>query len=154
MARYVVHIRSSKPAVEAFAYMADLSNFAEWDPGVEHAEQVQGDGPCVGAAFDVAVKAICGSLTLRYHVTEHNPPDKVVARAESRLLTSLDTITVRGDGDGSVVTYDAELKLNGLLGVADPLLEVSFKRIGDRAAAGLVRVLDGQKVEEPAAESG
>jgi carbon monoxide dehydrogenase subunit G len=150
MARFVVHVRSPKPAVEAFAYMADLSNFAEWDPGVDHAEQVQGDGPGIDAAFDVAVKAIRGSLTLRYQITDYDPPDKVVARAESRLLTSLDTITVRGDGDGSVVTYDAELKLNGLLGVADPLLGLSFKRIGDRAAAGLVRALDGEKVEEPA----
>ncbi len=130
--------------------MADLSNFAEWDPGVDHAEQVQGDGPGIDAAFDVAVKAIRRSLTLRYQITDYDPPDKVVARAESRLLTSLDTITVRGDGDGSVVTYDAELKLNGLLGVADPLLGLSFKRIGDRAAAGLVRALDGEKVEEPA----
>ena len=150
MARYVVHVRSPKPAVEAFAYMADLSNFAEWDPGVDHAEQVQGDGPGIDAAFDVAVKAIRRSLTLRYQITDYDPPDKVVARAESRLLTSLDTITVRGDGDGSVVTYDAELKLNGILGVADPLLGLSFKRIGDRAAAGLVRALDGEKVEEPA----
>jgi carbon monoxide dehydrogenase subunit G len=150
MARFVVHVRSPKPAVEAFAYMADLSNFAEWDPGVDHAEQVQGDGPGIDAAFDVAVKAIRGSLTLRYQITDYDPPDKVVARAESRLLTSLDTITVRGDGGGSVVTYDAELKLNGLLGVADPLLGLSFKRIGDRAAAGLVRALDGEKVEEPA----
>ncbi len=40
MARYVVHVRSPKPAAEAFDYMADLSNFAESDPGVEHTEQV------------------------------------------------------------------------------------------------------------------
>ncbi len=130
--------------------MADLSNFAEWDPGVEGVEQVQGDGPGPDAAFDVEVKGLAGSLTLRYHTTEYDPPDRVVARAQSRLLTSLDTITVRGDGDGSVVTYEAELKLNGLLSVADPLLGLSFKRIGDRAAAGMVRVLDGEKVEEPA----
>ncbi|MFT7650245.1 MAG: carbon monoxide dehydrogenase subunit G [Candidatus Poriferisodalaceae bacterium] len=149
MARYVVHVRSPKPADEAFAYMADLSNFAEWDPGVEHAEQVQGDGPGPNTAFDVTVKGIGGSLTLRYDVTDYDPPEKVVAKAQSRLLTSLDTITVRGDGDGSVVTYDAELKLNGLLGLADPLLGLSFNRIGDRAATGLVRALDGKKVEEP-----
>lgn len=150
MARYVVHVRSPKTATEAFAYMADLTNFAEWDPGVEHAEQVQGDGPGADAAFDVAVKGIVGSITLRYHVTDYDPPTTLVARAQSRMLTSLDTITVRDEVDGSVVTYDAELKLNGLLNVADPLLGLSFNRIGDRAAAGLVRVLEGEKVEEPA----
>lgn len=109
---------------------------------------MQGDGPGPDAAFDVAVKGIGGSLTLRCHITDYDPPEKVVAKAQSRLLTSLDTIVVRVDGDGSVVTYDAELKLNGLLGVADPLLGLSFKRIGDRAAAGLVQVLEGEKVEE------
>lgn len=149
MARYVVHVRSPKPAAEAFAYMADLSNFAEWDPGVAGVEQVQGDGPGPDAAFDVTVKGVGRPLTLRYHVTAYDPPDKVVAKAQSRLLTSFDTITVRSDGDGSVVTYDAELKLNGLLGLADPLLGLSFNRIGDRAATGLVRALDGKKVEEP-----
>jgi carbon monoxide dehydrogenase subunit G len=151
MARYVVHVRSPLPAAEAFAYMADLSNFAEWDPGVEHAELVQGDQAGPTAAFDVTVKGVRGSLTLRYHITEYAPPEKVVALAQSRLLTSLDTVTVRSDGDGSVVTYDAELKLNGLLRVADPLLGLSFKRIGDRAATGLVRILQGVELAEPPA---
>lgn len=147
MARYVARVRTPTSSAEAFAYMADLANFAEWDPGVEKAEQVQGDGPGLDAAFDVGVKGIGRSLSLRYHVTSYDPPQKVVARAESRLLTSLDTITVTDDGDGSIVTYDAELKFNGLLGLADPLLGLSFKRIGDKAAAGLVRVLEGEKVE-------
>ena len=52
-------------------------------------------------------------------------------------------------GAGSTVTYDAELTLNGLLGLADPLLGLSFKMIGDRAAQGLVRALDGERVTEP-----
>ena len=72
-----------------------------------------------------------------------------MARAESRLLTSLDTITVVGDGTGSIVTYDAELTLNGLLGLTDPILGLAFKRIGDRAATGLIEALDGEKVTEP-----
>jgi hypothetical protein len=34
MARYVTTIPSSLTQEEAFAYMADLRNFAEWDAGV------------------------------------------------------------------------------------------------------------------------
>lgn len=116
MARYVVHVRSPKPAA---------------------------------GAYDVTVKALRGSLTLRCHITDHDPPDRVVARARSRFLTSLDTITVRDDANGSMVTYDAELTLNGILGVADPPLGSRFKRIGDRAATGLVRVLEGEEVKDP-----
>jgi carbon monoxide dehydrogenase subunit G len=149
MARYVVHVRSPRPTADAFAYMADLANFAEWDPGVENVEQVQGDGPGPDAAFDVTVKGIGRSLTLRYHTTHHDPPTTIVARAQSRLLTSLDTVTVREDGAGSVVTYDAELTLNGLFGLADPFLGLGFKRIGDRAAEGLITVLEGERVADP-----
>jgi hypothetical protein len=36
--------------------------------------------------------------------------------------------------------------LKHVLVVADPLLRLAFRRIGDRAAAGLRRVLDGQEV--------
>jgi hypothetical protein len=149
MARYVVHVRSPKPPGESFAYMADLSNFVEWDPGVVEVEQTEGDGAGPEAVFDVVVKGFRGPLTLHYRTTDYDPPTSVVARAESRRLTSLDTITVRGDGTGSVVTYDAELKLNGILGLADPLLRLSFKRIGDRAAEGLIRALDGERVTAP-----
>ena len=55
MARYIVHVRTSMPPAEAFAYMADLSHFAEWDPGVDRVEQVAGDGAGPDAAYDVAV---------------------------------------------------------------------------------------------------
>ena len=149
MARYVVHVRSPQPPEASFAYMADLSKFAEWDPGVVSVEQSEGDGPGLDAVFDVVVKGVGRPLTLRYRTTTYDPPSLIVARAQSTLLTSLDTISVRADGTGSVVTYDAELTLNGLLGLADPLLGLSFKRIGDRAAAGLIGVLDGERVTEP-----
>ncbi|CAB4659805.1 unannotated protein [freshwater metagenome] len=46
------------------------------------------------------------------------------------------------------MTYDAELKLNGPLGLADPILRLTFGRIGDRAAAGLIRVLEGERLPE------
>jgi len=151
MARYLMHVRTPMPPAEAFAYMADLTNFAEWDPGVDRSEQVQGDGPGPDAAFDVAVQALGRSITLRYDTITYEAPTTLVAFAESNVLTSLDTITVEPDssGSGSVVTYDAVLKLKGLLGVADPLLGLSFKRIGDRAGAGLVTALAGERIPEP-----
>ena len=144
MARYLVRIRSQKSPTDAFAYMANLENFAEWDPGVTRVEQVEGEGPGPDAAFDVTVKGL--RTPLRYRTTRFDPPTSIVALAESRFLTSLDTITVEADAEGSIVTYDAKLTLNGLLGVADPILGLSFGRIGDRATVGLVRVLDGERL--------
>ena len=147
MARYLVRIRSPKSPAEAFAYMANLTNFAEWDPGVTRVEQVEGEGPGPDAAYDVTVKGM--RTPLRYRTTHFEPSNAVVALAESRFLTSLDTITVEDDGTGSIVTYDAKLTLNGPLGLADPILGLTFGRIGDRATAGLIRVLDGVRLPDP-----
>ena len=58
MAHYAVHVRSPRIPADAFAYMADLCNFAEWDPGVERSRQVDGEGPGLDAAFDVTVHSI------------------------------------------------------------------------------------------------
>jgi hypothetical protein len=144
MAHYVVRVRTPRSPAEAFAYMADLVHFADWDPGVTRAEQVEGDGPGADAVFDVAVKGLRSPL--RYRTVTYEPPTAVVVRAENRLLTSLDSITVAADGEGSVVTYDAELTLNGPLGLADLLLRPVFGRIADRAAQGLIPALDGERV--------
>ena len=61
-------------------------------------------------------------------------------------IDSSNAITVEADRDGSIVTYDAELKLKGLLGLSDPLLGLTFNQIGDRAAAGLIDALTGERV--------
>ena len=135
---------------EAFAYMADLNNFARWDPGVDAVDQVEGDGPGPDASFDVDVKVAGRTVTLRYDTVSYDPPTSVVAYAESSVLTSRDTITVEPDGSGSIVTYDAVLKLKGLLGLADPLLGLSFQQIGDRAADGMLTALSGERVPEVA----
>ena len=146
MAQFVISVRTFKGVTQAFDYMADLRNFAEWDPGVTKVAQVVGDGGGVASSFDVDVKGVGKDLTLRYETTRYEPPTVVVARAESSMFTSLDRIEVVADGAGSIVTYDAQLTLNGPLGIADPLLGLVFKRIGGRAAKGLVQVLDGEVV--------
>lgn len=149
MARYSVRVRSPLAPGVAFAFMADLTNIARWDPGVVRSEQVVGSRPGPDAAFEVTVKGM--RKPLRYVTNEYEPPTRVVVQARSRLLTSLDEITVAPDGTGSLVTYDAHLTLNGPLGAADPILRAPFHRAADRATAGLVDALDGTLVDDAAA---
>ena len=144
MARYVTTVRSAKTPREAFAYMADLRNFAEWDPGVKAVRQVKGSGGGPDAVFDVTVVAPGPDLTLRYVTEEHDAPHNLLAVARSSVFTSIDRITVEPDGTGSVITYDADLRLNGVLRIGDLGLRLVFGQIGDRAAAGLRRVLGAQ----------
>ena len=129
---------------EAFAYMADLGNFVEWDPGVKAVRQVEGSGGGPDAVFDVTVVAPGPDLTLRYVTEEHDAPHNLLVVACSSVFTSIDRITVEPDGTGSLVTYDADLRLNGVLRVGDLGLRLVFGQIGNRAAAGLRRVLGAQ----------
>ena len=63
-------------------------------------------------------------------------------RAETPTVVSEDTITVSAlPGSGAQVTYDARLRLRGALRVADPVLGLLFRRVGDRAKAGLAATL-------------
>ena len=127
--------------------MADLTNFADWDPGVVTSTMVVGEEPAAGTAYDVEVKSVGGTMTLRYELVEFDAPNRYLAKAESDKLTSVDVVTVEPDDGGSIVTYDAELTLNGSLGMADPVLQLTFNKIGDKAAAGLISVFDGVRVE-------
>jgi hypothetical protein len=123
--------------------MADLRNFVDWDPGVKRVTQVEGSGGGPNASFDVAVKAPRGEMSLRYVTTHYEEPELVLIEARSRMLTSIDRVTVTGSANECLVTYDAELKLNGPLRYADFVLKPFFKRIGDRAAHGLTIALAG-----------
>jgi len=144
MARYVTTVRTAKTPREAFAYLADLRNFAEWDPGVKAVRQVEGSGGGPDTVFDVTVASPGRDLTLRYVTKEYDAPRNLLVVARSSVFTSIDRITVEPHDSGSVVTYDADLRLNGVLRVGDLGLRLMFGQIGDRAAAGLRRVLGAQ----------
>jgi carbon monoxide dehydrogenase subunit G len=146
VARYRTTVTSPLSSGEAFAYLADLEHFAEWDPGVISARRVEGTEPAVGSAYDVTVRSIGRGLTLRYEIVDHRPPREMRVVARTSTLTSDDKISVAPRADGGCdVTYDARLDLRGPLRLFDPLLGLAFGRIGDRAAAGLRRALQERR---------
>ncbi len=117
MARYHTTVRSSRRAEETFDYLSDFSTTAEWDPGVVEAERLSTGPVGMGSTF------------------------RVVLAAEAQSARSVDEITVLPTDHGSEVTYDADLRGQGLFRLADPLLGLAFRRIGERARDGLTRVL-------------
>jgi len=146
MPRYETSVASPWSIERAFHYLADLEHFADWDPGVTRAVRVAGDGPGEGAAFDVTVKGVGKDMTLRYVTVVHSPPRRLEVEARTSSLVSYDVMTLEDRGqDGCVVTYAAELNLRGVRSVANPLLGLAFKRIGDRAAVGLRRALEARE---------
>ena len=142
MARYVTTINSSKTPEEAFAYMADLRNFAEWDKGVIKVEQINGSGAGMGTIFDVTVKGVGKSTsTLRYTTTEYDAPRNVLVKGVNTLFTSIDRVTITPTPTGCDVIYDATLTANWIIAPMNLLLGKVFNKIGDTATRGLRKVL-------------
>jgi len=137
MAHYNASLETLLPPAEAFAYLSDFSTTEEWDPGVVEAER-HGDGPvAMGTEFRVVAEFLGRKSTLVYEVVEFEPGEAVTVRGENATVVSLDRITFERVGAGTRVNYDAELTLKGPLRLADPLLGLAFRRVGDRALDGL-----------------
>lgn len=164
MARYRASIETTWTPEAAFDYLSDFSTSAEWDPGVLEAERV-GRGAATNAsaatqsstASDVAVGTefrlvadfLGRSSELTYRVVEYERPSAVTFHAENATVVSHDRITFEPTTKGTRVTYDAELGLRGIMRLADPLLALAFKRVGDRALRGLGTVLAGPPRHAP-----
>jgi hypothetical protein len=145
VAKYSTSVRSPLSVEEAFAAVSDVARFQEWDPGVLSGRRVKGEAPGVGTAYDLTVDGIPKQI-FRYETIEFESPKRFLMVAKTKRFTSIDEIRVMADATGSRVTYDAELKINGVLSVLDFALKRIFNRIGDRAARGLATFLKGNIV--------
>jgi hypothetical protein len=141
MARYVGTIKTTRSVDAAFDYLADFSSVRDWDPTAVSAESLSGRVG-EGAEFRVVVRFAGRENEFVYETVEFERPRRLVLRAESPTVVSLDTITVEPDTSGASVTYNALLEPKGAMKLAAPLLALLFRRLGDNAARGLERELN------------
>ncbi|MGD9797396.1 MAG: SRPBCC family protein [Acidimicrobiia bacterium] len=137
MAHYRTTVASTLTPDAALAYLADFTSAATWDPSVVEARRLDEGPVAVGSRFLIVSRANGRDVPLEYEIVALEPARRVVLRAESQRLTGVDTITVEPAAGGSTVTYDADLALKGVARLLDPLLTLVFRRMADRAAAGL-----------------
>jgi hypothetical protein len=138
---YHAQIRTTRPPEEVFDYLARFSSVDDWDPSVVCAEMLTAEPVKAGSEFKVVVRSFGRELPFVYRIGTFDRPRAVKLVADTGRLRSEDTITVEPDGDGSIVVYDACLTAKGVACLANPLLAVALRRIGDAAAAGLRAVI-------------
>ena len=95
----------------------------------------------LGSRFRLHARFAGRTIPLEYEIVEFDPDRSVVLRAENAFIRSTDTITFASEGSGARVIYGALLEAKRASWLFEPILRRSFRRIGDRAAAGLTRVL-------------
>ncbi len=129
------------PLPEAFAYVADFTTAADWDPGIVSSTRTSGDG-AVGTAYAVEAAFRGKTLPFSYVVTEHEPDRRLVLHGDGDRATSEDVIVFEATDDGGTrITYEADLRFKGVLRVVEPLMGGAIREMGAKALSGLQEAL-------------
>ena len=145
MALYTTTIASPWSVDEAYSYMSDFANASSWDPSVISARRLGDEPIALDSQFDLTVLFAGRSTSLRYRVTSFNPPRSITFTSNTRTLLSSDTLTFEPRGDGCAMNYRAELRFKGVAAIANPILALLFRRLGDRARDSLRQILGNHR---------
>ena len=129
------------PPAEVIDYLKDFANALEWDPGTQSCTQ-NGSGPvAVGTTWHNVSKVAGFTTELEYELTELTDRGLVFV-GRNKGATSTDTISVLPVGEGSEVTYRADIDMHGVSAVATPVMKVVLERLGNETEEQLQQVLN------------
>jgi len=135
-------VTTPRPRPDVFAYVADFTKAAEWDPGIRSAVRVAGAGG-VGTRYEVEATFAGRVVPMTYEVIEHTAPTCIVLRGGAATVEALDTIAFEEAPEGGTrVVYRADFTLKGRLRSVGFLMKPLFRRLGRKAIGGLGAVLN------------
>lgn len=129
------------PVEQAFAYVSDFTTAAQWDPGITRSRRVGGGGG-VGTTYAVDAEFRGKSIPFTYVVTAFEQNSSIALHGKGAKAVSDDTITFAELPDGGTrITYEAEIRLTGILRLAERFIETTVSEMGAKALAGLQEAL-------------
>jgi uncharacterized protein YndB with AHSA1/START domain len=111
---------TDKPLGKVFDYLSDFTTTTDWDPGTVATVRQRGDGG-IGTVYLNTSEFLGRKTELSYVVQEFVPGERIRLRGENKTVTSVDTMTFLAAGDGTEVTYTAELAFKGAARYVAPL---------------------------------
>jgi carbon monoxide dehydrogenase subunit G len=131
----------SPPPGVVVDYLKDFGNAEQWDPGTRSCERVD-SGPVAEGAYWHNVSKIFGVTAELTYKLEELTDRKLVFVGENQSSTSVDKITVDAAGDGSEITYEAELEMHGLAKLLNPVMKLAFEKLAGDTEKQLTAVLN------------
>ena len=135
------HVETELPVDAAFAYLADFSNSAIWDPGTATAKRLDSGPIRIGSRFALAVRMAGSVRPMTYEIVDLEPPREVVLRGEGSGVAATDTMTFTPTAGGTRIDYRADIRLRGWRRLLEPFAGKTFERIGREAREGMERTL-------------
>ncbi len=144
MPRLQGQIRTPLARDAAFDYVADFANSMHWDPGVVTSERID-EGPVgVGARYRLGVHLGRRVAPMEYRISAFDRPRRVVLIGTGSGVSAVDEIRFEPTGTGTRIDYSADIRLGGVLRLAQPFLGRAFAKLGREALTGMQRTLDGR----------
>ncbi|ANI37427.1 carbon monoxide dehydrogenase subunit G [Mycolicibacterium vaccae 95051] len=111
-------------------YLKDFGHAEQWDPGTRSCQRID-TGPVIEGAFWHNVTKMLGVTAELTYKLEELTDRRVVFVGENQSARTVDAITVDRGGDGSVVTFQADIEMHGSAKLLGPLVKIAFeKRVG------------------------
>lgn len=142
MAMLRERIETSLPIEEAFAFIADFGNAAQWDPGVASSEAIDGGPVGVGSRYRLGIRMGGRVVPMEYRVTAWEPGRRVVLAGTGSGVEAIDEIVFEPTPSGTRIDYVADIRLRGWLRLAAPFAGGAFARIAREAREGMQGALD------------
>lgn len=134
-------IATALPIEATFDYLADFANAEAWDPGVVTARRID-DGPIrVGALYELGVRMAGRVAPMEYRIAVLDRPDRVVLVGSGSNVEAVDDIRFERTDHGTLIDYTADIRLGGLLRLAQPFMGGAFANLARNAADGMERAL-------------
>jgi hypothetical protein len=135
-------IDTALPLDEAFAFVADFSNSMHWDPGVANSERLDTRPVGIGARYRLDIRLGGRVAPMDYEITTFEPSRRVVLTGTGSGVAAVDDIRFEATPGGTRVDYTADIRLQGVLRLAQPFMGSAFARLGRNARDGMQRALD------------
>jgi carbon monoxide dehydrogenase subunit G len=135
------------PPRQVVDYLKDFGNAEEWDPGTQRCTRID-DGPVdQGASWHNVSKIFGVTAELTYTLDELSDRTLVFV-GKNKSSTSVDTITVDAAGAGSVLTYRADLEMNGPAKLLNPVMKIVFEKLANDTEKQMTTTLNGLLTKE------
>lgn len=135
-------IETTLPVDEAYRFVADFANSAQWDPGVVSSMRV-GEGPVgVGTRYRLIVRMGGRTAPMEYVTTSWEPNRRVVLKGSGSGVDAVDEIRFEPTPSGTRIDYTADIRLRSWLRPLTPFAGGALSRIARNAREGMQQALD------------
>lgn len=134
----------SKPVDEVIAYLKDFAHAAEWDPGTVSCVQTSPGPVQVGTVWRNTSKIRGKETELSYRLTQMSA-ERLVFTGENKSAISTDDMSFAPTGQGTAITYHAQIEFKGLAKLATPFLKSEFDKLGDLTEKQMTRVINARQ---------